>query len=633
MTGVVIMENGLRNGLPTNHDRDRERDHSQLTNGSSRDTRNMMNGDAAVGHSEQSPSGPGASRMNDLPDEIKHVTQGFIPLGVLVSRLAQRTHNDLEERIAALARIPVPGAPPAVNGNAAHSGSLPDDVSPENLTKKTQLLNFIQETHARWVKALVIAAWSRKVEPVSKLIDLMFHITEQRGLYDANLEYMMNIKRDLTFARLPNPDLKTALQVLSTGDAPWMPDLNYIEPPRLTPKEQLQWIQNLNTLLSLRLNLDEYDKIPYHFQDYSIGAGRVTFKVPGEFEVDLTIADEDFEKQFWFVDFRFLFEPAPEDLSPGLRLYLENRVNELLGTEGLQGCYNFLHEFILTHKITEYVRQAVELSRNQWVDTLKIERLNRAMAIQYWLGRYPAEGPKSWIILGVHSGRTPGVPPEPSATSRLSLRWFRDNKEVKDVAISFDDATVSTEGLLKKVIGKHIEYILSTIHSKLEVKGRFVKRESSLSLTISEDDPMETSLKMQLGHNDHVTVRIAPTTGFIAMTPQTNVIFGGERKLNWQAKNPAEEGPNCLEQIRCRYVLDTMNHSGKSFGWVGCKGPVKTEEVKPILNTREGFQSMWFRRRGWSKQWYLMMSLSLGGDRWWLIEVYGKLTPPSLYSY
>lgn len=622
MPGVVIMENGLHNGLPTNHDRNR--DHGQLANGSTGDMKAMVNGngDATMNQPQRSPM-PSASRMNDLPDEIQHITQGFVPLGVLVSRLAQTTHNSLQERITALARIQVSGAPPAVNGNAAHSSSLSDDVTPENLTKKTELLNFIQATHARWVKALVIAAWSRKAEPVSKLIDLYNCINVQKNEYEVGLNSLMNVKRDLTFARLQNPDLKTALQVLATGDASWMPDLNYIEPPPISPKEQLQWIEELNTLLSLRLNLEDHDKVPYHFQDYSIESGRVTFKVPGEFEVDLTIADEDFEKQYWFVDFRFLFEPAPAELSAASRAYLERRLDEeVLATEGLQGCYNFLHEFVLTHKITEYVRQAIELSKEQWVDTLKIERLNRAMAIQYWLNRYPAEGPKSWIIVGVHSGKTPGVPSSPSSTSHLTLRWFRDNKEVKDVAIPFDEATVSTQQLLNKVIGKHIEHILGTIHSKLKAKGKFIRREASLDLKISEHEPMESSLKMQLGYKDYVTVKIAPTTGLFALMPQTNVTFNGEKMLNYQMKDPAEEGLNCLEYVRLHYVADAMNRRGKSLGWHKCKGPVKPDDIKTMLNTREGFQTMWFRRHGWEKQWYLMLSLSMAGDRWWLIEVY-----------
>ncbi|RYO85721.1 hypothetical protein DL762_005080 [Monosporascus cannonballus] len=616
------MENGLRNGLHTNHDRNGDRDHVQLANGSAGgDGKPVINGDVAMNQLQQANSAPGASRMNDLPDEIQHITQGYIPLSVLISRLAQRTHNALQERITALARIHVPGAAPAINGNSAHAGGLPDDVSPENLTKKTQLLNFIQETHARWVKVLVIAAWSRKVEPVSKLVDLMAHINQQRKLYDDGLDYMINLKRDLTFARLPNPDIKTALQILSTGDAPWMPDLGYTEAPPLSPKEQLQWIENLNTQLSLRMNLEEHDKIPYHFQDYSIESGRVTFRVPGEFEVDLTIADEDFEKQFWFVDFRFLFEPAPAELSDMMRMFLDQKVNEVLEKEGLQGCYNFLHEFVLTHKITEYVRQAFELRRGRWVDTLKVERLNRAMAIQYWVDRYPPEAPKSWIILGVHSGKKPGVTVDPSSTSHLTLRWFKDNKEMKNVAIPLDDATVSTERLLKKVVGKHIEYILTTIYSRLKVKGRFVNREASLGLTVSEENPEESALKMQLGYDDYVTVRIAPTTGLFAMAPQTNVTWNGERQLNSQARDPAEEGMRCLEIVRCHYFVDAMNRRGGSLGWTRCKIPVKMEDLKPILNTRETFQTVWFRRRGWTEQWHLMLSLSLSGDRWWLMEV------------
>lgn len=580
------------------------------------------NGDTAMSQPQQPTPGPGASRMNDLPDEIQHITQGFVPLGILVSRLAQTTHNALQERISALARIQVPGAAPAVNGNTAHAGSLPDDVSPDNLAKKTQLLNFIQATHARWVKALVIAAWSRKAEPVSKLIDLYNCINTQKHLYEMGLDSLINVKRDLVYARLPNPDLKTALQVLATGDTTWMPDLGYIEPPPISPKEQLQWIEELNTLLSLRLNLEDHDKVPYHFQDCSIESGRVTFRVPGEFEVDLTIADENPESQYWFVDFRFLFEPAPAELSAASRAYLERRLDEeVLPTEGLQGCYNLLHEFVLTHKITEYWRQAFELSTGQWVDTLKIERLNRAMAIQYWLNRYPAEGPKSWIIVGVHSGKTPGAPPSPSSTSHLTLRWFRDNKEVKDVAFTFDETTISTEGLLKKVIGKHIEHILGTMHSKLKAKGRFMRREASLELTISEDEPVETALKVQLGHNEIVTVKVSPTTGFLAMMPLTNLTVNGEKRLN-HARDAIEDGPDCLELVRCHYMADAMSRRGKSLGWYPCKAPLKADEVKNILNTRERFQPFWYRRHGWEKQWYLLMSLSLNGDRWVLVEVY-----------
>ncbi|KAI1106659.1 MED14-domain-containing protein [Jackrogersella minutella] len=638
MPGVVMMENGVRASLPTNHDRE----HGQLVNGngslaanssgtlvgfgpgagSNNGVNKMANGDetgdGANSAQPQRPD-PNSSRMNDLPDEIRHITQGFIPLGVLLSRLAQKTHNQLVDEIAALAKMPAPA--PTVNGNSAHLSAAIDDTSVENLNKKSRLLNFVQERHAEWVKAAVIARWSRNAQNVSKLIDLMDLFRTQQQKYYNTTDLLAATRISLAHARLPNPDLRTALHVLSTGTAPWMPDFNYIDVPPLTPKEKLQWVENLNTLLSIRLNLEDYDSIPYHFQSYTINSGRVTFKVAGEFEVDLTIADEDFTKQFWFIDFRFDFTPAPAELSEVLRVHLESKVNEVLEKDGLHGCYKFLHELVLTQKITEYVRQAFELSRGRWVDILKVQRLNRAMSIQYWVGRYPADGPKSWIILGVNSGKETTAPGNSGSSSYLTLRWFRDNKEVKDVEIPFDDMDISAEGLLNRVIGSHVEYILRSIHSRLKSNGRFTKREAGIALHIERDDPTKSLLRMQLSHSHYVTVGVSSTTGTFAMQPQSTMTWKGESKLNWSSKDPIQDGLSVLESVRCQYVIEELNRRGKSTGWVVCKGPVKPELVKATLTLREMGQLMWLKRRGWSDPWYLMVSLSLSGDRWFLVEL------------
>lgn len=239
MPAVVTMDNGGQDGARSDHDRDPKA--------------NGVNGAAAQGSVKEAKEGPVAAlpppgdkgntasdatpaqpaeralelrtpRMNDLPDEIVHITEGFVPLSLLLTRLAQTTHNQLQDKIAELAKMPLPAA--AVNGNSAHA--VTDDTSNENMRKKATLLNFAQEMHGRWVKALVIAEWSRKAEMVSKLIDLKWHIDQQRILYDSMLDQIVHVKRDLTFARMPSPDLKTALQVLSTGSAPWMPDVSIL---------------------------------------------------------------------------------------------------------------------------------------------------------------------------------------------------------------------------------------------------------------------------------------------------------------------------------------------------------------------------------------------------------------------
>ncbi|KAF4587702.1 Mediator of RNA polymerase II transcription subunit 14 [Ophiocordyceps camponoti-floridani] len=569
------------------------------------------NGD--VNNGDVNGAATSRSRMNDLPDEIIHITQGFVPLSLLLTRLAQTSHNALQDKMAELAKMPLPAT--AVNGNAT---STLDDTSTDNLRKKAALASFAQDLHGKWLKALVITEWSRKSDMVSKLIDLKFHIDQQRILYDACLENVVNVKRDLTFARMPSPDLKTALQILSTGTAPWMPDLNYIEPPRLTPREQLKWISDLNTLLSLRLNLDDYDKIPPHFKDYDIASGRVTFKVDGEFHVDLTIADEDFEKQYWFIDFRYDFSPAPASLSPALRAYLEGCVNEALSKEGLAGCYRCLHEFVLTSKINELKRQAVKLSRTSWTGTLSVEPLNRALAIQYWTSRAVTTGSKSWILLAVNSGRKPDAAVQDvRATSFIVAKWYRNGKEVKDVDVEMDLKRLSAESLLTDAIGRHIDSILTSIHDKLLTAARYKDGEAGLVLDLCRSDPAASSLSMQVGKT---TLSVEPTTGVFVLKPQSKFTAPYEHQLN-NGRNVADDGAACLENVRCAVIEDEMQRRGSMMGWRVRKPPLTVEETKTATRLRSWTRALWLQRDGWGAGWFMAALLGVASDEWWLVEV------------
>ncbi|OLN88125.1 Mediator of RNA polymerase II transcription subunit 14 [Colletotrichum chlorophyti] len=637
MPGVVNMENGGLNGTHPNHDRNMKvngvnaggkmegqpspnkgkapADNPSAANGVASDSNGKQQSQMSTGLTLQQ-----RSRMNDLPDEIVHITQGYIPLSTIVSRLAQRTHEDLQKTIMEMAAVK--WQPPAVNGTTPNGNDAPDDMSEGNKRKKMLMLKFAQDAHSKWVKALVITDWSRNAEAVSKLIDIKAHIDSKRMLYDYTQGLLIDLKRSLITARLPNPDLKTALQVLTTGEASWVPEPGYIPPSPLTPEEQLKWIDDLNTMLSLRLNLDDYDKIPYQFRNYTIQSGRVTFKVKGEFEVDLTIADEDFTKQFWFIDFRFAFSPSASKPSNALVSFLEGHVNEILGKDGLEGCYRFLHEFVLTHKINELKRQALELSRNTWTGMLMVEPLNRALALQYWTTRYGPNGPKSWVMVAVNSAKKTNGQVDLKQSSRLVARWYRDNKEVKDVLLPFDVDNLCAEDLLKTVVARHVEHILSSIYSKLLAYPRFAKKEASMTLRVSQTEPMESSLSMQLSSRENVTLVVEPVTGFAAITPHTKYTLNGENRLNYGGKDPAEDGVTCLENIRWGYVIEEFSRRGRSVGWRALnKSPIGNEDIKQIIRTREVFQTVFLQRQGLGQDWYVMVSLSLSGDEWWLLEL------------
>lgn len=395
--------------------------------------------------------------------------------------------------------------------------------------------------------------------------------------------------------------------------------LQYIEPPPLDVENQLKWINDLNTLLSLRLNLDEFDKIPPQFKNYEIDSGRVAFKVDGEFEVDLTIADDDFDKQFWFIDFRFLFSPAAAAIPESLRGYLEGCVNDALAKDGLTGCYQFLHEFVLTCKINELKLQALQLSRSAWTGTLKVEPLHRALAIQYWASRVPATSPKSWVLVAVNSGSKEKAIGGMKPTSFLEVKWYRDNRVVADVDVALDLENLSAETLLRNAIGRHIEFILRGIHDKLLETPRFKGHELRIALDISHSDPAESRLAAQVAHSTSVSLSIEPKTGVFAIRPNTKVTIHQEHKLNSGA-NQVEGGFLCLEDVRCAFMDDEIHRRSGLMGWVATRPTLKDDEVRSMSKMREWTRTIWLRRKGWSANWSLVVILSLGGDGWWLVE-------------
>jgi mediator of RNA polymerase II transcription subunit 14 len=372
----------------------------------------------------------------------------------------------------------------------------------------------------------------------------------------------------------------------------------------------------------VRLSLEEFDKMPLPFRQYTVHSGRATFKVEGEFEVDLTVADEDFESQFWFIDFRILFTPAPEEVPEYIRNFLEGKVNGALKDGGLASCYTLLHEFILTLKITEMYDQALAMSRGRWIETLKVERLNRYMSFQYWANRYPTAGPQSWVIVGTKSGDEDSPLREFRSPSSIYLRWFRDAKEVKDFDIPFDVEHISVEDLLKVVVARHVEHTLTSIRDKLLSKPRFANKQASLTLRVSKEDSTKTSLTLPLFDDKTISVSIDPTAGYFLLSPPSPIMQEAQRKLNATLNLP-DEIPAVLEKLRCTLTAQEINHRSRTSGWSLSRSPIPNDRLKEMISpsSREPYQATWLRHRRLPAEFHVMLSMSLAGDRWWLIQV------------
>ena len=561
-----------------------------------------------------------------LPPEIEHITFGYVPFSTLISRLVQETFNGLTDVINDMSELPIPQ--PSLNGSLSHlnhhnngNGATGD----ANVQKKLRMLNFASDRRAQFIKILILSKWARQAEAVSKVIDLNVWASNRRQEYQACVSWMGELKRRLGPLRDPNPDIKTALEVLSLGKASWLPDLGYLPPEPLSAQQLLSTLRRINTLLSIRLNLHE--NIPPVFRDFSIASGRVTFRFPEEFEVDLSIAEEDPASQLYFIDFRYIFFPTPKDLPAGrLRDEVEGRANHVLQSEGLQGLFNFLHNLVLTHKLAVLKNQAYGMAKGYWSEHLKVEPVHRSVVVQYWLNK---PGPKHWIEIGLERGKDPSNPYSLNVMRipHIAIRWFRDGKEVDDLQVPMRLGELSLADILKQVIALHTSYIFQSVAAKLGEATLYSGGYMRLKSNSATAEPMDASLLVQITSSKAVKVVQEPVSGRFAVLPASQLNSRVEFELN-RLVSPASDGAAQFVHLRSFASLEEVDTTARFIGWEPVRSLNPNKETIQQLFSKSVQKTRFFKRPSWSADWLLAFTTSLEGDFWWVVDVSEKETAP-----
>ncbi|KAL8762381.1 MAG: hypothetical protein Q9184_001595 [Pyrenodesmia sp. 2 TL-2023] len=611
--GSIVKSVNMADDTNGRHDREREHEqrhrHPSVNGAQEAKHSRQVNGDVlAIEPSHAKLSTAMGDRIGQLPPEIEHITFGYLPFSDVITRLVQETFNGLSDCIKEMSELQTPPT----------NGAMVAETQQANVRKKLRLLNFAQERRAQFIKILVLSQWSRQVESISRVIDMKVWLDRKKGLYEDACNWIGELKRILGSERMPNPDLKAALEALSLGKAPGLPDLGYIPPEPLSSQQLLKAIWEINTQLSLRLHLHE--TIPPAFRDFSVVNGRATFRVSDEFEVDLSIADNDLSSQLYFIDFRFAFEPTPAELPQGhLRNEIEQRVNDLLGREGLKGCYRFLHDFVLSHKLNIFRQQAHRLSQERWSEHLRIEAVHLSVIIQYWISR---PGGKNWIEIGIRrrKGGRKSWFSQDEDEPHIGLRWFRAGKEVRDVPATANLRELSVEAILKQTISAHTNLIFKETRTKLRERDIFGRKILNLKHTRSATESADSRLSIQLTASQACTIIQEPVTGRLALLPPSSIRSRAERELNSLA-SPEKEAASIIAQLRAIASCDEVE------GTVRCHGWEVVNTTKPNLESlRQHFghdtlRANFFRKRAWDAQWLLAFTASLAGDMWWIAKV------------
>ena len=194
----------------------------------------QTNGASSEEQESQSTTVAGLESLigSQLPPELEHVTGNWVSVSSLITRLAQETFNQLVDSINDLSEIDV-------TSNDGHSsydyssvqtnGKNARSLSQANINKKERMLNFAQDRRNQFIKMLVLSQWCRRSGEMEKAVDVGFWL-KRHG--KANLEdcvaWMREMTKQLNSTKVPNRDLKTALEALSLGKASWLTDVRLL---------------------------------------------------------------------------------------------------------------------------------------------------------------------------------------------------------------------------------------------------------------------------------------------------------------------------------------------------------------------------------------------------------------------
>lgn len=363
------------------------------------------------------------------------------------------------------------------------------------------------------------------------------------------------------------------------------------------------------------MRLAVYDEVPYSLRNYRVHDGRVTFTVPGEFELDLAVAEEAKTSQFFFVDIRFLFSPSSPIPKGRIFNELDGKINDILRNDGLVGCFAFLHGLVLTNKISTLHRQAVDLARGVWSDSLHIELLHRILVVQYWPSR---AGPKSWLEIGVQRGPRSHANQNNDQVPSLALRWVRDGQKVNSNNIKFDPTDLSLERILRSVIALHTSHLLATAFTTLKKHLLFAGHELSLRAQLSTEEPGDCHLDIQLTASRSLRVSVEPLSGAITLSGPSSALERSEGER--QYKSSIEEMLSRVTRLRCHTAVDQIESGTKPLGLESMNQRGLGVDVRRLFPPNT-LRSTFLTHKHWDRRWVVAATSSMDGDKWWLIQV------------
>ncbi|KIM23398.1 hypothetical protein M408DRAFT_27956 [Serendipita vermifera MAFF 305830] len=330
--------------------------------------------------------------LEELERELPVIEDGQVFLGLVMHQLVQDLYAQLL--------------------NVAETiGRAPDSV------KKAKLQAWLSQAYKQTSKLYVLTKYSRNAADIQKAMNVAAFLRTQGEQIIWATKAIHTVQDEAHRQRIRNPDLLTALDVLTTGTYTRLPTrytTEFVPRPKMSDKEVANVFGQVEDLMRMRLLCK--DVVPVEMRKWRIEGGRTFFTVPKRFETSLIMTGAQKDDVWAFVHVEFLFglptgerkgakefpKRPPKALSDDLAFQVRDIISDpnlalqsipsgpltsAVVDAPLVRVYNFLQLLSLTYQLEILIYQADRLHEFGWKDSLRLRIApdRKSMTVQYWV--------------------------------------------------------------------------------------------------------------------------------------------------------------------------------------------------------------------------------------------------------
>ena len=505
--------------------------------------------------------------------------------------------------------------------------------------QRQEMLKLIIYLRNQFLRLYVLIKWVKTIKNYNfhLLIDLLNYLRIKNMNVGQCIWNLKNIVINSTInAKLPKPDLETALEVFTLGSPQIIDNNSFFEKlNRLRAKSSqttnfipnnliLKRLEDLDVTLSVKVAMSD---VPKKFLDNtkSIKNGKWFIEVPGEYELILSTTGDD--SPFHLVDLTFLLSSSSVDMSTyQTNKILHHQINNKLKSNS----ENVMHELeeILAKKILflriflcKQTLDNYNKTRGKFETPLQVLYDETSITVHYWVNSNTVSQKQDCrIYIDIKNDEFS------DEKLKLNLVW---NISIPDqVKQILRIKTEYTENVFENLI----DFITKIIgdHVKLLKYNLFRSGGSFFSKNEDHNSSLTFSIPLSCNDNTLVDLNVDKRTGNFYMVDKLNAINSKSLLIKHTAiinksyLNPREV-ISILQNMKVNYAIAILQNMFLKIGWsVYDESQIDVGNLDNNTNNSSNnskIKKTFIRMKNWPLNWYLVVSSEILSDSEIFIQI------------